>query len=611
MVDAVSRMVATNPTAEVQSFSSPLIYSDFTDQLERDLVTGEIIALPAALLVMVFVFGGFLAAATPLTGAVASIGGGLAVLYGFSYLVELDQSAVNVVTVLGIGLSIDYGLLIVSRYREELHRRGPDVVANRGVALASALDTAGRTVAFSGIIVATSVGGMVLFAPEIMKGFGGAALGVVTTAMIAALTIVPAVAYLLAPRIARHSVLHRVPGLRRVIAATSNVDRDEGTFARLAAWGQRRPWLIVTAATALLLTLASPVLGLALRNSDIQLLPVGNERRTYVDAFRQGFPTLVDPAIVVYTTASPDALDAWLTTARAVEGVRDTKPAYTQPAYTQPAYTQPASPQPASTQDDATQNGSTQTGVTQNGSTFGGVYLDASDESGAEAAAAVQVLRALPAPIPIFIGGPAATSIDFVKSIATGAPLVIGLVVVVTFVLLFLMTGSLLVPLKTLVINSLSLLSTLGFVVWVFQDGHLEGLLDFQSTGGIETYIWVLILAFGFGLAMDYEVFLLSRVKEYVDRGFDNDAAVRAGLQRSGRIITSAAAVIVLVFLGFAFGKLLMIKEIGVGLAFAVLLDATVVRMFLVPATMSLLGEWNWWAPGPLRRWHERHGFSH
>ncbi|WP_062293419.1 MMPL family transporter [Demequina phytophila] len=576
VADGVDEMRASNPDVTVATSSNPLVFEDFTGQLEDDLLTGEMIALPAALVVMVFVFGGFLAAATPLTGAIASIAGGLAVLYGFSFLLDLDQSAVNVVSVLGIGLSIDYGLLIVSRFREELHRIGGDPREARDKAIELTMATAGRTVTFSGIVVAISVGGLLLFDPVIMEGIGGAAVGVVTTAMVAALTIVPAVLYLLAPRIAKPGLLARVPGFRRILVTTSNVDREEGAFSRLAAWGQRRPWLVVIASVGLLLALASPVLGITLRNSDIEALPADNERREFVTAFREGFPDLGEPAIWIHTLSDAGELDGYLDQVAAVDGVR--------------AIDAP---------------------LVQGGETFIGVRLDVTDPSGPEAVAAVEDIRALEAPVEVHVGGVAATQIDFLDAIIEGALLAGALVVVATLVLLFLMTGSLLVPVKTLLINSLSLAATLGVVTWIFGEGHLEGTLGFSSTGGIETYVAVIIAAFGFGLAMDYEVFLLARVKEYVDAGEDNDAAVRKGLQRSGRIITSAAAVIVLVFLGFALGELLMIKEVGVGLAFAVLLDATVVRMFLVPATMTLLGDWNWWAPGPLRRLHARIGVRH
>jgi RND superfamily putative drug exporter len=200
---------------------------------------------------------------------------------------------------------------------------------------------------------------------------------------------------------------------------------------------------------------------------------------------------------------------------------------------------------------------------------------------------------------------------DFTHAIATQAPAAIAVVIVATFVLLFLLTGSILVPIKALLINVVSLGASLGVLVLVFQDGRFESLLNFSSVGGIEAIIPILVVALGFGLAMDYEMFLLSRIKEYRDQGMSNNEAVVMGLQRSGRIITSAALIVVLVFGGFALGDLLVIKETGIALAVAVAIDATLVRCLLVPATMTLLGEWNWWAPAPLRRLHDRLGLRH
>jgi len=208
----------------------------------------------------------------------------------------------------------------------------------------------------------------------------------------------------------------------------------------------------------------------------------------------------------------------------------------------------------------------------------------------------------------VYVAGYAGQHVEFLDAIASRAPYVVGLVALATFVLLFLMTGSLLIPLKALVMNVVSLGASFGFLVWTFQDGHLEGLLDFRSAGGIDTTIPALVLAFAFGLSMDYEVFLLSRIKEARDAGAENDVAVVNGLQRSGRIITSAALIVMIVFAGFASGQLLVIKEMGVALTVAVAVDATLVRVLLVPATMTLLGEWNWWAPKPLRRLYERFG---
>lgn len=239
------------------------------------------------------------------------------------------------------------------------------------------------------------------------------------------------------------------------------------------------------------------------------------------------------------------------------------------------------------------------------------VYLDLEGEpSSSTAEQAVSSLRSLPAPADTWITGQAATQLDFRQSVSAQLPWVVGIIILATVVLLFLMTGSLLVPLKALIINTISLVSSLGVVVWVFQGGHGAGLLGFTPIGGVETYVVVTALGVGFGLAMDYEVFLLGRIKEHWDAGADNDAAVERGLQHSGRIVTSAALIMLTVFLGFTVGELLVVKEIGLALAVIVALDATVVRMLLVPATMTLLGKWNWWAPAPLQRLHKRYGLN-
>ena len=240
-----------------------------------------------------------------------------------------------------------------------------------------------------------------------------------------------------------------------------------------------------------------------------------------------------------------------------------------------------------------------------------GVRPESTDPGGREASDVVRAVRGADAPFPVWVTGQAANQIDFVSALVDRAGWAVGIVSAATLVLLFLMTGSVLIPIKALLTNAISLTATVGVLVWSFQEGHLEGALGFESTGGIETYVLALVLAFAFGLAMDYEVFLLSRIKERHDAGADNDTAVREGLQRSGRIITSAAAIIIVVFVGFVLGKLLVIKEVGFSLAVAVLIDATLVRMLLVPATMTLLGRANWWAPGPLRRLHARFGLEH
>jgi len=574
-VETAARAVA--PEAQVTTYSNRLLFEHFDTRISEDLVVGEAIALPLALLVMVFVFGGFLAAGLPIAGAIASIAGGFTILYGFTFPYTVDNSAQSVVTVLGIGLCIDYGLLIVSRYREELAAAGGDPRVARGPAIERAMATAGRTVFFSAVTVAIAVGSLLTFAPDLMKAFGGAALGVVVMALLVAMTLVPALAYLFGARLAKPGLISRVPGLRRVLRITSDVTRDEGLFSRLTARVQRRPWLVVAGAVAVLAILAGPALGIQLRNSALELLPKGDPDRTFVATFDQEFPQLESPDIDLVADASAAELDAWIqANVAGLPGVAAITPT-----------------------------------TEANGQAISGLIVTYADPGSRESVDLVKEIRALDPPFRLYVGGAAANQIDFIGAITSGAPLALGIVVLGTFVLLFFMTGSILVPIKALIINGLSLTASVGVAVWIFQHGHLEGPLQFASTGGIETYVLVLILAFGFGLSMDYEVFLLSRIKEMVDKGASNDDAVRLGLQRSGRIITSAAAIVIVVFMGFAAGKILVIKEIGVGLAFAVFLDATLVRLLLVPATMTLLGQWNWWAPKPLKRLYARMSITH
>jgi RND superfamily putative drug exporter len=358
---------------------------------------------------------------------------------------------------------------------------------------------------------------------------------------------------------------------------TADVTRDEGVFSRLAARVQRRPWLVVVSSLAILATFASPALGIQLRNSGLELLPTDDADRVFVTDFDARFPQLREPDIRLVAEATGAEFQAWedanLATLDGVVAV---------------------------------------TATTESGDlALSGLVLSFRDQGGADAINLVKEIRTLDPPFRLYVGGTAANQLDFVEAIGSGAPLALAIVIIATFVLLFFMTGSLLVPVKALLINTLSLSASIGVAVWVFQYGNLEGPLQFASVGGLETYVVVLILAFGFGLSMDYEVFLLSRIKELVDKGVPNDEAVRLGLQRSGRIITSAATIVIVVFLGFAAGSILVIKELGVGLAFAVLLDATLVRLLLVPATMTLLGKWNWWAPRPLKRLYARVSISH
>lgn len=565
---------------------SSLIVSAITDQVKEDLTTGEAIALPVALLIMVLVFGGFLAASLPMAGALASIAGGLGALVGLSYLMDdLESSVVNVVTVLGLGLSIDYGLLVVSRFREELgrslgddegvssrRRRGDGAVVT---ALVTTMRTAGRTVTFSAVTVAISIAGLLVFRQDILRAFGAGSVAVIVFAVATALTLVPALLVLSGRRLARPSVLSRVPGVRAVLARTADVQAEEGAFSRLAARVQRRPWWVMGGSLALLLLLATPLLHLQLRNSTTELLPLSSPQREYVALLADQYPASSSPAVQVVGQTSAAEAAAAVPAIEAIDGV-----------------------------------GAVDAPATRDSVVVIGVRVDG-DPGGTAAQDVVHALRDLDLPFDAYVGGQAANQIDFTDALLDRAPWALGIVAVATLVLLFLMTGSVLVPIKALLTNVVSLSASLGVLVWVFQDGNLSGLLGFESTGGIETYVVALVIAFAFGLAMDYEVFLLSRIKELHDAGASNDDAVRLGLQRSGRVITSAAAIIIAVFAGFVAGELLVIKEVGFSLAVAVLIDATLVRLLLVPATMTVLQEANWWAPAWLKRVHARLSLTH
>jgi RND superfamily putative drug exporter len=462
----------------------------------------------------------------------------------------------------GFGLSIDYGLLTVSRFREELSTREHRVPSPEEVAHAAerTVATAGRTVLFSALIVAIALSGLLLFEASIMRAIGVAGVSVVLVAMVVAITLVPALCVLGAKRLAR-----------KAAAPTS----DTGIFSQLAVGVQRRPVAVIIAVVIVLVTLALPTLSMRLTSSGTELLPVDAQQRVFFEQLARDYPALSAPEVTVVARSSDTAaVTAWAQQFRDDPGVESVA-------------------------------------VTPLGTTDQRVDIRvAGPPTSDEAQELVTSIRATTAPFETLTTGQAAGQIDFLASMSARAPYAVGLVVLGTLVLLFLMTGSVIIPIKALLLNIISLGAALGVVVWIFQEGHLEGLLNFSSVGAVESIVPFLVLAFGFGLSMDYEVFLLSRIVEFHRAGYENDRAVSLGLQRTGRIITSAALLIVIVFAGFVAGDILIIKEMGVALVAAVLIDATLVRMLLVPATMTLLGRWNWWAPTPLRRLHDRFGIT-
>ncbi|MER5641636.1 MMPL family transporter [Kitasatospora sp. NPDC002227] len=532
-----------------------VLQQEVKDQTAKDTQFGEIVTLPLTLIVMVLVFGGFAAASLPVLGAVGSVGGALLAMFGFSRIMDIDTSVLPIATVLGLGLSIDYALLIVNRFREE---RGHGATVAQAVE--RTLATAGRTVLFSGLTVAVALSGLFVFTSPVFRAVAAAGVSVVVIAGAAALTLIPALLGF---------VGHRVK------APTAPVP-DEGFFARTVRRVQKRAVPVVLVCTALLLAAGAPFLGSDWRSSGASVLPASSAGRQVTETVQERFPQQAAAPVTVVVegrTAQAQAYaDRVVASTPGVSGVRAVTP------------------------------------VSDRVSTV--EVLVHGDPQGAGAKQVVDELRAERGGLTTYVTGDAASVVDFQHEIAGRGPWALGLVAVGTLLLLFLMTGSVVMPVKALLMNVLSLGASLGSLTLVFQHGYFSSLLGFSPTGGLETFIPVLVFAFAFGLSMDYEVFLLSRIKELRDEGYDCTRSVELGLQRSGRIITSAALLMVIVFAGFAAGQMLMVKEMGIALAVAVAVDATLVRCLLVPAAMTLFGEFNWWAPAPLRRLHRRIGLT-
>jgi putative drug exporter of the RND superfamily len=543
---------------------------EFQEQAREDLERGETLALPVMVVLLFLVFRGFVAAITPLLVAAVAVAGALLILLGVSEVADISAYSVNVITMLGLGLAVDYSLLVISRFREE--RAG-------GLELPEAIErtlaTAGRTVAFSGLTVAASLCGLLAFAEPFLRSLAWGGVGVVLVAMVAAVTLVPALLSLWGRRIRPSRTSPGGSGGLKERSGSPPVDWDHGVFYRLSRLVQRFAPTIVVLVAALLILLALPFRHARLENSGLESLPRSSASRQLFETVEARFPGGgTDPVVVVVESApgNPPVAD-YLRRVEALPGVSR-------------AEARPGTPPQITVLD----------------------VIPEGRSEGPVATRLVQDIRALERPVAAGVTGSAAFLVDYRDSLTSRLPYALGLIGLATFALLFLMTGSVVVPVKAIVMNVLSLGASFGALVWVFQDGHLSGLLGFDPPGMVDITIPVLIFVFAFGLSMDYEVFLLSRIKEAWDQTGDNDRAVALGLQRTGRIVTSAAALIVVVFLGFAAGELLTIKEVGLGMAIAVVLDATVVRMLLVPATMKLMGRWNWWAPPAMRRFHDRYG---
>ncbi|MFE7563547.1 MMPL family transporter [Kitasatospora sp. NPDC057500] len=572
-----------------------------------DLARAELIALPITLLILVLVFRGLVAALLPLAVGVCAILGTNAALRVITGFTEVSVFAQNLTTALGLGLAIDYALLIVRRFREE-RERGLEVRA----AVATTLDTAGRAVLFSALTVAVSLSAMLVFPLYFLRSFAYAGISVVLIAAAAALILLPALLTLLGGRIDALTV--RLPG-RAARAARS--DRPAGMgWHRTATLVMRRAPLFALGITALLLVAGLPFLRVQFAAADDRQLPTGSESRVVQQTIRDGFTASATGVIDVVVHSAAGAAGG--STAGAGAGAaadpdRETLGRFAARLSALPGVTEVSTP----LGDYRSGAASGESGPADSVRTADGLgHLSVvpaagrGDVSQANQDLVGEIRRAgaeFPGLRPV-VGGQAASLVDSKHAIAVRLLPAGALIVGATLLLVFLLTGSLLIPLQAVVLNALSLTAMFGVVVWVFQDGHLSGLLGFTPTGAVETTLPVLMFCVAFGLSMDYGVFLLSRVKEEYGRGRDPRKAVADGIRHTGGLITAAALILSVVLVAIGTSRITNTKMLGLGVALAVLVDATVVRCLLVPAVMALGGHATWWAPAPLKRFQERFG---
>jgi len=561
-------------------------------QSAQDLTKAELLAAPLTLVILLLVFGSVVAASMPLAVGVLAVIGSFVILRLLDMLVPVSVFSVNITTALGLGLAIDYSLFIVTRYREELGK-GREV----SDAIGETLRTAGRTVIFSALTVALSLSAMLVFPMYHLRSFAYAGIAVVALAALGSIVVLPALLALLGRRIDALDVRRLVR--RKPRAASLDTVDQAGFWHRLASAVMRRPLRFTLAVAALLIALGIPFLRVEFGDSDDRVLPPDSPAHVAAQMLREQFGSQEgSPISIVLPGVDPDTkaaeigdYAARLSRLPAVTRVDAATGSYAQGTLVAP-------PGPAAER------------LTAEAGTTVSVISDTEpySERGMDL---VGTVRDVPAPAPTLIGGQAAVLVDAKDTLGEKLPWALAIIAASTMVLLFLFTGSLLIPLKAIVLNLLSLTATFGAMVWVFQEGNLRGLLgDFTVTGLIDIDTPVLMFCVAFGLSMDYELFLLSRIKEEYHRTGDNTAAVAWGLQRTGHLVTAAAALVAVVLLAFATSGLTPLKLLGVGLALAVIMDATLVRGILVPGFMRLAGRANWWAPGPLRRLHQKIGLS-
>ncbi|HET7445845.1 MAG TPA: efflux RND transporter permease subunit [Solirubrobacterales bacterium] len=537
-------------------------------QVENDLKMAELIAFPLLFLLSLLFFRSLVASVLPLMIGGLAIIGTFLILRLASEFASISIFALNLTTALGLGLAIDYSLFIVSRYREEIARTGPGLTAMRRV-----LATAGRTVFFSSLTVAAALASLLVFPQRFLYSMGlGGALVALFAALIS-LTVLPAVLTLLGDRVNAGA-----PKFLQRRATNDARPQQSGFWYRLSRFVMRRPIPVATLSALLLIVLGLPFLGIKFNTVDATVLPDSASARQTYDTISDEFPPYHDtPIWIDFEGGTTQQASAVAAQVRGVDGVDEVLP-------------------PQKLGGDVT-----------------AIQVISANPFAADASQdTVRAIRDLPAPAgtELTVTGASADFVDFQSSLTSHMPIALAIIVIATLVILFLMTGSVVLPVKSLLMNFLNLSAVFGLLVLIFQDGRLEGFLDYTSPGAIEQTMPILLFAVAFGLSTDYAVFLLSRIKEARDGGASDSEAVAIGLERTGRIVTAAALLFAVAMFAFATSQIIFIKENGVGTALAVLIDASIIRALLVPSLMELLGKWNWWAPAPLRRLHERWGIG-
>ena len=537
-------------------------------QVESDLRKAEMLAFPLLFLLSLLFFRSLVASLLPLMIGGLAIVGTFLILRLASEFGSISIFALNLTTALGLGLAIDYSLFVVSRYREEIAKDGPGLAAMRRV-----LATAGRTVFFSSLTVSAALASLLVFPQRFLYSMGlGGALVALFAALIS-LTVLPAVLTLLGARV--NALSPRF--LQRRAEADTRPD-ENGFWYRLSRFVMRRPAPLATLSALLLIVMGIPFFSIKFNTVDPTVLPTSaSARQTYETVSSEFPPYRETPIWIDLEDADPKAAAQFATEVKKVKGVAEVNP-----------------PQPL--RGDVT-----------------AIQVVSEDAFASDASqATVKRIRALqpPAGTTTYVGGATADFIDLQSSLVRHLPIVLAIIVVATLTILFLMTGSVILPIKSLLMNFLNLSAVFGLMVLIFQDGRLEGFLNYSSPGAIEQTMPILLFAVAFGLSTDYAVFLLSRIKEARDNGASDSECVAIGLERTGRIVTAAALLFAVAMGAFATSQIIFIKENGVGTALAVLIDASIIRALLVPSLMELLGKWNWWAPKPLRKLHERFGIS-